>query len=66
MNFNIANISLTLFAKVKLLQKILNLQYFMRGSYMSAEVLLNLYELRKTDKMRGLPSILSFFATNVV
>ena len=33
-----------------------------RGSYMSAYVLLNLLkELWKTDKMRGLPGILSFF-----
>ena len=33
-----------------------------RGSYMSAHVLLNLLnELRKTDKMRGWVSILSFF-----
>ena len=33
-----------------------------RGSYMSAHVLLNsLNELRKSDKMPGLPSILSFF-----
>ena len=33
-----------------------------RGSYMSAHVLLNLLnELRKRDKMRGVPSILSFF-----
>ena len=33
-----------------------------RGSYMSAHVLLNLVnELRKRDKMRGLPSILSLF-----
>ena len=33
-----------------------------RGSYMSAHVLLNLLnELGKSDKMRGLPSILSFF-----
>ena len=32
-----------------------------RGSYMSAHVLLTLLnELRKRDKMRGLPSILSF------
>ena len=32
------------------------------GSYMSAHVLLNLLnELRKKDKMRGLPSILSLF-----
>ena len=31
-------------------------------SYMSAHVLLNLFnELGKRDKMRGLPSILSFF-----
>ena len=33
-----------------------------RGSYMSAHVLLNLLnELGRRDKMRGLPSILSFF-----
>ena len=33
-----------------------------RGSYMSAHVLLNLLnELRKRDKMRGLPSISSLF-----
>ena len=33
-----------------------------RGSYMSAHVLLNLFNvLRKRDKMRGLPSILSLF-----
>ena len=33
-----------------------------RGAYMSAHVLLNLLnELRKRDKMRGLPSILSLF-----
>ena len=33
-----------------------------RGSYMSAHVLLNLLkELRKSDKMRGLPSILLLF-----
>ena len=32
-----------------------------RGSYISADVLLNLLnELGKRDKMRGLPSILSF------
>ena len=32
---------------------------------MSAHVVLNLFkELGKRDKMRGLPSILSFFATN--
>ena len=36
-----------------------------RGSYMSAHVLLNLLnELGKIDKMRGLPSILSFFFRN--
>ena len=37
--------------------------YFVnRGSYISAHVLLNLFnELRKRDKMRGLPSILSLF-----
>ena len=34
-----------------------------RGSYMSAYALLNLLnELGKRDKMRGLPSILSFFS----
>ena len=33
-----------------------------RGSYMSARVLLNLLnKLRKSDKMQGLPSILSLF-----
>ena len=33
-----------------------------RGSYLSANVLLNvLNEMRKSDKMRGLPSILSLF-----
>ena len=33
-----------------------------RGSYISAHVLLNLLnELGKSDKMRGLPSILSLF-----
>ena len=36
-----------------------------RGSYMSAPVLLNLLNnLRKSDKMRGLPSILSLFFRN--
>ena len=36
-----------------------------RGSYMSASVVLNLLnELRKKDKMRGLPSILSLFRIN--
>ena len=34
---------------------------------MSAHVLLNLLnELRKRDKMRGLPSIFSFFATSLI
>ena len=34
---------------------------------MSAHVLLNLLnELGKRDKMRGLPSILSFFATSLI
>ena len=34
---------------------------------MSAHVLLNLSnELRKRDKMRGLPSILSLFATSLI
>ena len=38
-----------------------------RGSYMSAHVLLNLLnELGKRDKMRGLPSILSLFATHLI
>ena len=37
-----------------------------RGSYMSAHILLNLInELRKRDKMRGLPSILSLFSQRV-
>ena len=36
--------------------------YIHKGSYMSAHALLNLLnELRKSDKMRGLPSILSLF-----
>ena len=36
--------------------------YVYRGSNMSAHVLLNLLnELGKRDKMRGMPSILSFF-----
>ena len=39
--------------------------YVKRGSYMSARVLLNLLnELVKSDKIRGLPSILSFFFRN--
>ena len=34
---------------------------------MSVYILLNLLsELGKTDKMRGLPSILSFFATSLI
>ena len=34
---------------------------------MSAHVLLNLLnELRKTDKMRGLPSIFRFFAVSLI
>ena len=38
-----------------------------RGSDMSAHVLLNLLnELEKTDKMRGLLSILFFFATSLI
>ena len=38
-----------------------------RGSNMSAHVLLNLFnELGKRDKMRGLPSILSLFATSLI
>ena len=38
-----------------------------RASYMSAYVLLILLnELRKRDKMRGLPSILSLFATSLI
>ena len=38
------------------------LQLKHKGSYISAHVLLNLLnELRKRDKMRGLPSILSLF-----
>ena len=38
-----------------------------RGSYMSAYILLNLSnELGKRDKMRGLPSILTLFATILI
>ena len=38
-----------------------------RGSYMRAHVLLNLLnEFGKSDKMRGLPSIYLFFATNLI
>ena len=37
-----------------------------RGSYMSAHVLLNLFnKLRKRDKMQGLPSILSLFRSKL-
>ena len=40
--------------------------YLYRGSYLSAHVLLNsLNELRKRDKMRGQPSILSLFLQRV-
>ena len=50
----------------KNLRKKLNLVggrvFFYRGSYMSAHVLLNLFnELGKRDKMQGLPSIYLFF-----
>ena len=38
-----------------------------RGSSMSAHVLLNLFsKLRKRDKMRGLPSILSLFRNEFI
>ena len=38
-----------------------------RGSYISAHVLFNLLnELKKRDKIRGLPSILSLFATSLI
>ena len=38
-----------------------------RGSYMSAHILLNLLnELGKSDKKRGLPSILSLFTTCLI
>ena len=40
----------------------LQLYFIYRGSYISAHVLLNLFnELGKRDKMRGLSSILSLF-----
>ena len=57
------NMSLTLFAKIKLSRKILYLQQIInRGSYMSAHVLLNLSnESGKSDKMPALSSILSLF-----
>ena len=43
-----------------------NVDVIHRGSYISAHVLLNLLnELRKRDKMRGLPSILSLFPTSL-
>ena len=51
-----------LISKTRLRKYMLLLSYINRGSYMSAHVLLNLLnELRKRDKMRGLPSILSLF-----
>ena len=38
-----------------------------RGSYISAHVLSNLLnKLGKRDKMRGLPSMLSLFATSLI
>ena len=38
-----------------------------RGSYMSSHVLLNLSnELRKIEKMRGLPRIYHCFATSLI
>ena len=38
-----------------------------RGSYMSAHVLLNLFnELGKSDKMRGVPSILYLFRNELI
>ena len=38
-----------------------------RGSYMSAHVLLNLLnKLGKSDKMQGLPSILSLFCNKLI
>ena len=38
-----------------------------RGSYISAHVLLNLLnKLKKCNKMRGLPSILSLFAKSLI
>ena len=43
-------------------RKSVNHKWLNRGSYMSAHVLFNLLnELGKSDKMRGLPSILSLF-----
>ena len=42
-------------------------QLLYRGSYTSAHILLNLSnELRKSDRMRGLLSILSLFATSLI
>ena len=42
-------------------------QILNKGSYMSAHVLLNLLnEFGKRDKMRGLPSILSFFCKTLI
>ena len=44
-----------------------DIYYFNRESYMSAHVLLNLLnELRKRIKMRGLPSILSYFRNEFI
>ena len=44
------------------LKEVQNAEDLYRGSYMSAHVLLNLLNnLRKRDKMQGLPSILSLF-----
>ena len=41
--------------------------YLYRGSYMSAHVLSNLsHKVGKTDKMGGLSSILSLFATSLI
>ena len=50
------------FHAYKLLQSLCEI-ILHRGSYMSAHVLLNLLnELRKSDKMRGLASILLLFS----
>ena len=66
LNFKVYNCRKKL---LNLNQGYLNVHYLLnkqvsryRGSYMSTHVLLNLLnELRKRDKMRGLPSILSLF-----
>ena len=53
---------LFLFTKSKSLAIILY-----RGSYMSAQLLLNLLnELGKKDNMRGMPSVLSLFTTSLI